>query len=121
MVEDQDSLCEMVAIYLRVSGYRVRTANDGVTAVEILDAEKVNLVLLDLMLPLMNGFEVLQVLQQKKRDLIPYIIVVSAMPTDKNKKKALEMGANEFISKPFNFSVLLERIQALEKMIGTCF
>lgn len=114
VVEDHGSLCEMVTLYLGLYGYRIRTANNGVTAVQILDTEVVHLVLLDLMLPRMDGFEVLQLLQQRKRDTLPYIIVVSAMASDKNKKKVLELGANEYISKPFNLSVLLDRIQALE-------
>ena len=117
VVEDHGYLCEMVTIYLGLYGYRIRTANNGATALEILEAEKVHLVLLDLMLPRMDGFEVLEFLQRKKPDALPYIIVVSAMPSDKNKKKVLKLGANEYISKPFNLPYLLERIQALESRL----
>ena len=117
VVEDHGSLCEMLSLYFMRYGYRVRTADNGETALEILSNEEIHLVLLDLMLPRLDGFAVLKELREKRKGSVPYIIVVSAGASEKDRNKVLELGANEYMPKPFHLTRLLERIQTVEKYL----
>ena len=117
VVEDHGSLCEMLSLYLMRYGYHVRTADNGESALEILSKEKVQLVLLDLMLPRLDGFAVLKQLREKPKSPTPYIIVVSAGASERDRNKVLELGANEYMPKPFHLMRLLERIQTVEKYL----
>jgi CheY-like chemotaxis protein/HD-like signal output (HDOD) protein len=117
VVEDHGSLCEMLSLYLMRCGYNVRTADDGESALEILAKEEIHLVLLDLMLPRLDGFAVLEKLREKPKPPTLYIIVVSAGASERDRNKVLELGANEYMPKPFHLMRLLERIQAVEKYL----
>jgi CheY-like chemotaxis protein/HD-like signal output (HDOD) protein len=117
VVEDHSSLCDMVSLFMMRHGYHVRTANNGATALEILSREEIHLILLDLMLPKVDGFEVLRQLQKADGDRFPYIIVVSAGASDTDRRRVLDLGANEYMPKPFHLNRLLERVQAVEKFL----
>lgn len=117
IVEDHGSLCEMLSLCFMRYGYHVRTADNGETALEILSNEKIHLVLLDLMLPRLDGFAVLKELREKRKGSAPYIIVVSAGASEKDRNKVLELGADEYMPKPFQLMRLLERIQAVERYL----
>jgi putative nucleotidyltransferase with HDIG domain len=117
VVEDHGSLCDMMSLYLMRNGFHVRTANNGETALEILSREEIHMVLLDLMLPRIDGFEVLRQIYKSQREKFPYILVISASASDRDRKKVLELGANEYMAKPFHLSRLLERVQAVEKFL----
>jgi CheY-like chemotaxis protein len=117
VVEDHGSLCEMLSLYFMRYGYRVRTADNGETALKILFKEEIHLVLLDLMLPRLDGFAVLKELREKRNENMPYIIVVSAGASARDRNKVLELGANEYMPKPFHLMRLLERIQTVEKYL----
>jgi len=117
VVEDHGSLCEMLSLYFMRYGYHVRTADNGETALEILSNEEIDLVLLDLMLPRLDGFAVLKELREKPKGSTPYIIVVSAGASARDRNKVLELGANEYMPKPFHLMRLLERIQTVEKYL----
>ena len=117
VVEDHGSLCEMLSLYLIRHGYHVRTAENGQLALDVLSKENIDLVLLDLMLPRVDGFAVLRRVRQSHDDPKPYIIVVSAGASEKDRNRVLELGANEYMPKPFHLIRLLERIQAVEKYL----
>ena len=117
VVEDHNSLCDLLSLYFMRHGYHVRTANDGQSALEILSREEIHLVLLDLMLPRVDGFEVLRQIHRTHQEKTPYIIVVSAGASERDRKKVLELGANEYMPKPFHLLRLLERVQAVEKFL----
>jgi len=117
VVEDHGSLREMLSLYLMRHGYHVRTADNGESALEKLSKQKFHLVLLDLMLPRLDGFAVLKRLHDTPRSPIPYIIVISAGALEKDRNKVLELGANEYMPKPFNLMRLLERIETVEKYL----
>jgi len=117
VVEDHGSLCDMVRMFLIRHGYQVRTANNGATALDILAHDEIHMVLLDLMLPQVDGFEVLRQIHKARQEMLPYIIVVSAGAADRDRKKVLDLGANEYMPKPFNLARLLERVQAVEKYL----
>jgi|SRR5918994_728249 DNA-binding response OmpR family regulator len=118
VVEDHSSLCDLLSLYLMRHGYHMRMANNGETALELLDKEEIHLVLLDLMLPRLDGFSVLRKIRESHRDRAPYIIVVSAGASERDRNRVLELGANEYMPKPFHLMRLLERIQMVE---NTCF
>lgn len=117
VVEDHGSLCDMVRLFLMRHGYHVRTANNGEVALEILAREEIHMVLLDLMLPRLDGFEVLRQIHKSRQEEPPYIIVVSAGASNQDRNKVLELGANEYMPKPFHLARLLERVQAVEKYL----
>jgi CheY-like chemotaxis protein len=117
VVEDHSSLCDLLSLYLMRHGYHVRTATNGEGALEILSKEEIHLILLDLMLPRVDGFEVLRQVHKTQRDKTPYIIVVSAGASERDRKKVIELGADEYMPKPFHLLRLLERIQVVEKYL----
>lgn len=117
VVEDHGSLCEMLSLYFMRYGYHVRTANDGVSALDLLASEEIHLVLLDLMLPRMDGFTVLRQMRERLSDKLPYVIVVSAGASTRDRTLVLELGANEYMPKPFHLMRLLERIQSVERYL----
>lgn len=118
VVEDHGSLSEMLTLYFMRHGYHVRAAGDGETALKILAEEEIDLILLDLMLPRMDGFEMMRRLKRQNRAKLPYIIVLSARAADEDKKRVMELGANEYLSKPFHLLQLLERIQAVQTRLA---
>lgn len=117
LAEDHSSLRDIVSVYLMRQGYHVRTAGSGRSALEALEAEEVDLLLLDLMLPGIDGFEVLRRLREKPDKALPYVVVVSALTTEPDRKKAEELGCNDYLPKPFHLPHLLERIVAIEKRL----
>jgi CheY-like chemotaxis protein len=117
IVEDHNSLCEMLSLYFMRFGYHVRTANDGESALAIVANEEIHLVLLDLMLPRLDGFTVLRQLREASGAKTPYVIVVSAGASERDRNKVLELGANEYMPKPFHLARLIERIQTVEKYL----
>jgi DNA-binding response OmpR family regulator len=117
IVEDHGSLCDMLSLYFMRYGYHVRTANDGEAALTLLANEEIHLVLLDLMLPRMDGFTVLREIRGRLVGKPPYVIVVSAGASTKDRNVVLDLGANEYMPKPFHLMRLLERIQNIEKYL----
>ncbi len=117
LAEDHSSLRDIVSVYLMRQGYHVRTAGSGKNALEILMAEEVDLLLLDLMLPGMDGFEVLRCLREQSGKVQPYVIVVSALTTEPDRKKAEELGCDDYLPKPFHLPHLLERVVTVEKQL----
>jgi CheY-like chemotaxis protein len=118
VVEDHGSLLEVLGLYFMRSGYHVRTAGDGEAALDILAKEDVHLLVLDLMLPRLDGFGLLKRLRESHPDRLPYIIVISAPGADGDRKKVLDLGADEYVPKPFHLSYLLEKIQAVERQLS---
>jgi DNA-binding response OmpR family regulator len=117
IVEDHNSLLEMLSLYFIRLGYDVRTATDGESALEIIANERIHFMLLDLMLPRLDGFTVLRQLREGLGVGMPYVIVVSAGASERDRNKVLELGANEYMPKPFHLARLIERIQMVEKYV----
>jgi DNA-binding response OmpR family regulator len=117
LAEDHSSLRDIVSVYLMRQGYHVRTAGSGKTALDILVTEEVDLLLLDLMLPGLDGFEVLRRVREREDKAQPYVIVVSALTTEPDRKKAEELGCDDYLPKPFHLPHLLERVVTIEKQL----
>ncbi|MBT8189423.1 MAG: response regulator transcription factor [Bacteroidia bacterium] len=111
LVEDEPSLRKVVKLNLELEKYEVIEAEDGLIAKEKLDNEYFDLVILDLMLPHINGLDILEFLRLKKSDTP--VIITSAKDTSTDRIKGLKSGADDYLTKPFEIEELLLRIQNL--------
>lgn len=109
VVDDDPSISEMVAILLESEGYDVTVCTDGLSVLPLYRAERPDLVLLDVMLPGMNGVEVCKVLRDETD--VP-IIMMSALTDSVDVIAGLEAGADDYVTKPFENSVLMARVKA---------
>lgn len=110
VVEDEPNIAEVVSLYLRRSGFRVSIAHDGYKAMEILEEQEPDLVILDLMLPGFDGFELTRWL--RKRGDTP-IIMLTARRDEFDRISGLEMGADDYVLKPFSPPELVSRVRAV--------
>ena len=109
IVEDESRLAAFLQKGLQKNGYTTVVAEDGEQAVEIALSKEFDLMLLDLGLPIKDGFTVLQELRNEGKKLP--VIVITARNDEQDEAKAKASGANDFIPKPFRFQNLLSRIQ----------
>lgn len=114
IIEDEEPIRELIKLNLSLVGYQTLEAGDGYEGLEYIKTEKIDLVLLDLMLPKLDGFEILPELIKKN---IPTIIL-TAKDGLKDKVKGLEMGADDYITKPFEAIELLARVKAVLRRSG---
>ncbi len=113
IVEDEPAIHELVKYNLKKEGYAVLSAFDGVEGAEIACEEKPDLVLLDLMLPKMDGLEVCRMLKQNTKTSGIPIIMMTAKSEETDKVLGLEIGADDYLTKPFGIRELLARIKAV--------
>ena len=109
-VDDEQRLLKFVAYNLESEGYKVLTATDGQQALELVRTHKPDLVLLDLMMPEMDGFAVCQSIRQFSA--VP-IIILTARGQDQDKIRGFDLGADDYLTKPFSVEELLVRIRAV--------
>jgi two-component system KDP operon response regulator KdpE len=109
-VDDEPATLKYVSANLRARGYDIVTASNGREALEAALKTQFDLVLLDLMMPGMDGFEVCQKLRQTSE--VP-IVILSARGQERDKVKALDMGADDYLTKPFGVEELLARVRAV--------
>lgn len=109
LVEDDIELNNMLRDFLVNDGFEVKTAYDGEEALTKFNGEKFDLVLLDIMIPKIDGMEVLKIIREK--DLTP-ILMISAKDTDLDKAMGLGFGADDYISKPFSLVEVSARVKA---------
>jgi DNA-binding response OmpR family regulator len=115
VVEDESSIASFVAAYLKNAGYAVRTTPSGQEALRLVDAEKPALVVLDLMLPDIDGVEVCKRIRQKGD--LP-VLMLTARDEDVDKIIGLEVGADDYMTKPFNPRELVARVKAILRRSG---
>jgi two-component system phosphate regulon response regulator PhoB len=113
VVEDERDIAALVAYHLTKEGYRVRTAEGGVEALEGVNAERPDLVLLDLMLPGFSGYEVLTELRRRPELSEIPVIVLTARRDEADRVKGLELGADDYVTKPFSPRELVLRVSAV--------
>lgn len=118
IIEDEPNICELISYNLKNSGYKTIEAEDGLKGLEMALSEKPDLILLDIMLPGMNGMEICRELRTRK-SRVP-IIILSAKNEDIDKVMGLEFGADDYMTKPFSVHELMARIKAvLRRTEGT--
>jgi DNA-binding response OmpR family regulator len=110
VVEDESSIASFVALYLKNAGYRIQTVGNGREALERVAAEKPNLIVLDLMLPDVDGLEVCRRIRQTSD--VP-ILMLTARDEDVDKIIGLEVGADDYLTKPFNPRELVARVKSI--------
>ena len=109
VVDDDKEIVESIEIYLRNEGYKVFKAYDGIEALDILTTEEIHLILMDIMMPKLDGIKATIKIRQEKN--IP-IILVSAKGEDTDKILGLNIGADDYITKPFNLLELIARVKS---------
>ncbi len=109
IVDDDEEITRSTGIFLKADGYRVLEAHDGLEALDMLMSEEVHLVLLDIMMPKLDGISTLMKLREKKN--IP-VILISAKSEDADKILGLTAGADDYVTKPFNPSELVARVKS---------
>jgi len=116
VVEDEPSLIKTTARRLKEAGYSVDTAKDGQEGLGFAEVVDYDCIILDLMLPIMDGFTVLQKLRMKK---IPTpVLILTAKDAIEDRVRGLDMGADDYLVKPFSFDELLARVRALLRRRG---
>lgn len=110
VVEDEPSIAEVVGLYLRRSGYRVIFARDGLEAQNKITSQSPDLVVMDLMLPIIDGFELTRWLRDRSDTPI---IMLTARRDEVDRIAGLEMGADDYIIKPFSSQEVVSRVRAV--------
>lgn len=114
LVDDDDNIIELAKMYLLQEQHQVLVSQDGASALKVILQEKPDLVVLDLMLPVMNGREVCK--QVRMKSDVP-IIMLTALSDDIDKIVGLELGADDYLTKPFNPRELTARVRAILRRI----
>ena len=114
VVEDEKSIAEMIKLCLTKNGFHCETANNGIVASELIEKYRYDLILLDIMLPDMDGFELIEYIKQFN---IP-VIFVTAKNAVSDRVKGLRLGAEDYIIKPFDLQELLARIETVLRRFG---
>ena len=110
VVDDEKSLRDFVRRNLEVRGYRVMTASNGVEAMAIFQNESIQMVIMDIMMPHMDGLEATRRIREESR--VP-IIILTAMGEESDKVRAFDLGADDYLTKPFGVGELLGRVKAV--------
>jgi len=114
LVDDEPLLTEPLARRLRSRGYTVTVADNGKTGLDLARTTNPDLVVLDIMMPEMDGWEVCR--QLRETSIVP-ILMLTALDDDFDRITGLELGADDYVAKPFSMNVLLARIQALLRRV----
>lgn len=109
IADDEAEIRQLLRLYLEKDGYQVMEADNGKTAVDICEHETIDLVLLDIMMPELNGYQVIQKIRISNN--IP-VIMISAKSLDQDKILGLDLGADDYITKPFNPLEAMARINS---------
>jgi DNA-binding response OmpR family regulator len=114
IIDDDEELCELVSEYLSVEGFETDEANDGESGLKKALANNFDLITLDVMLPKMNGFDVLR--EMRKSSTTP-VLMLTARGDDMERIVGLEIGADDYLPKPFNPRELVARIRAILRRV----
>ena len=114
LVDDDLELCELLVEFLRTESFQVTAVHNGVAGVEAAVSGQYSLVLLDVTLPRMNGFDVLRAIRQKST--VP-VVMLTARGDDVDRIVGLEIGADDYLAKPFNHRELVARMKAILRRV----
>ncbi|RPI58655.1 MAG: response regulator, partial [Planctomycetaceae bacterium] len=113
VVEDERDLADMIAIRLKRDGHRADVAYDGQEAITKIKADVPDMVLLDLMLPKISGLDVLRELRADPRTNSIPVVILTAKSEESDVVVGLQLGADDYVTKPFSMSVLMARVSAV--------
>ncbi len=115
IVEDEPNIAEVVSLYLKRADYQVRVAKDGMTALSILEEHIPDLIIMDIMLPEVDGFAITRWLRERSN--VP-IIMLTARRDEIDRISGLELGADDYVVKPFSPQELVSRVRAVLRRAG---
>ena len=115
VVDDDKKIVELVQLYLEKDGYQVHVAYDGLQALELARQKRPDLVVLDLLLPGLDGLDVCRILRAESK--VP-IIMLTAKTTEQDRLAGLELGADDYVTKPFSPRELMARVRAVLRRAG---
>jgi DNA-binding response OmpR family regulator len=118
LVEDDENLGEMIAYNLEKQGYRVDWVLDGDEAIDRIKRNAYDMIVLDIMLPKRNGFEVCRFTRSSEKNGETPIILLTALPDEENKIQGFNLGADDYVTKPFSMKELIARIEVISKRVG---
>ncbi len=110
IVEDEPDIQELLTAYLRNAGYRTASAEDGVAALDLFQSRTFDLVLLDIMLPKIDGFGVCELIRRQSQ--VP-ILMLTALDGEEQQLKGFGLNIDDYVTKPFSIPVLLEKIRVI--------
>lgn len=113
IVEDEAEIAQLIRLYLEKEGFSCRTCRDGLTALQVFQEQKPDLVILDLMIPSLDGLEVCARIRQKPGSKDPYILMLTARGEELDRIIGLSTGADDYLVKPFSPKELVARVRAL--------
>jgi two-component system, OmpR family, response regulator ResD len=116
VVDDEPTISEVVSRYLEHAGYAARTAADGLEAIRLVDESRPDLVVLDVMLPQVDGLRVLRYLREAEGDSTP-VILLTAKGEQEDKLAGLRSGADDYVVKPFSPRELVARVDAVLRRV----
>jgi len=117
LVDDEPNIIELAQLYLEREGYNIITASDGKSALDAVEKQRPALIVLDLMMPEVDGLEVCRTLRGKKDPVS--ILMLTARDEDIDKILGLELGADDYLTKPFNPRELVARVKAVLRRSST--
>lgn len=109
IVDDEKAICDLIDLNLSASGYQCAAVQDGLKAIEMIEKEKYDLILLDIMLPGVDGFDIMEYVRPLK---IP-VIFITAKHEVRDRVKGLKLGADDYLVKPFDVVELVARVEAV--------
>jgi DNA-binding response OmpR family regulator len=118
VVDDDIELSGLVAFALKQAGYFVLQASDGVQGLQVVAVERPDLVVLDVNMPRLNGFEVLERMRAESASVDTPVIMLTVRSSEEDQVKALDLGADDYLTKPFSPRTLLARVRALLRRAG---
>ena len=116
VVDDEPNIREVVELYLQREGYQVEVAGDGAAALQAIERKTPDLIVLDLMLPAINGLQITRMLREGSYD-IP-IIMLTAKGEETDRVTGLELGADDYVTKPFSPKELVARVKAVLRRVS---
>jgi len=119
VVDDEPEIVALVAYHLAKAGYRVSTAGTGEDALDAARREQPDLIVLDLMLPGMSGFDVLEQLRAEEGSRDVAVLMLTARREEPDRIRGLELGADDYLTKPFSLAELVLRVGAILRRAGT--
>ena len=115
IIEDEPDIQELLQAYLHHAGYETTLAGDGVEALEKFQKDKFDLILLDLMLPKMDGFGVCEMIRRESH--VP-VLMLTALDSEEEQLRGFQMEIDDYVTKPFSMPILLQKIRAILRRTG---
>jgi len=113
VVEDEPHIVESLSFLMKQAGFEVAVARDGAAALRVMESRPPDLILLDVMMPRRDGFDVCRTIRANPDWNGVRIVILSAKGRDQERRKGLELGADDYVTKPFSTRDVVERVQAL--------